>query len=246
MDDHFLPPGAVEDEFLPPGAERRLDFRALWPIHKTLQGELYLDSAEPERVYLHVVDISRGGLGVNSHRELPKDHEFRMKLPLEGFGTREQVLDFHCRVAWKKWLLGGTWGHGLQFTNLGGELISILEDIVSSVSDEGRRRRFRLNRMLPVAVREASDRPWLGERYASGLTLETVTVRLDNPLPPGQEVEVRLALEFGLPSLLVPATVRSSMQVAGGKHQMEMEFDILAPEQGRLLRTYIDRCMKER
>lgn len=228
------------------GAERREHFRAPWPINKTLQCELYLQPGDPEVFYLHVVDLSCGGLGINCHRDLPPETEFRLKLPLEGFGTRAEVLDFRCRVAWRKYLLGGTWNHGLEFTTLEDEHRLTVEEILDTFSKEGRLKRYRFNRMLPVALREKSEGPWMAERYASNLTLETVELRLDRPLEEGLAFQVRLALEFGMPSLHLPARVAQSQELPGARHQVELRFDELSPEQDKALRTYLERCMNSR
>lgn len=228
------------------GAERREHFRAPWPINKTLQCELYLQPGDPEILYLHVVDLSRGGVGVNCHRDLPPETEFRLKLPLEGFGTQAEVLDFRCRVAWRKYLLGGTWNHGLEFTTLEEEHRLTVEEILDRFSKDGRLKRYRFNRMLPVALREKPEGPWMGERYASNLTLEAVELRLERPLDEGLFLQVRLALEFGMPSLHLPARVTRCQELPGSRHQVKLQFQDLTPEQDKALRSYLERCMNSR
>ncbi len=193
-----------------------------------------------------MVDLSVGGLGVTMHRELPQSTEFRMKLPLDGFGTREEVLDFRCRVAWQKPLLGGTWSQGLRFTALDEVAEATVQDILDASSREGQIRRYRFNRMLPVAIRDRSSQTWLAERYASNLTLDTVEMRLDRPLEPDTLVEVRLALEFGMPSLLLTARVKGCQEAPGAKHQVELEFDQATVDEQKALKAYLERCMKSR
>ncbi|MGI5844526.1 MAG: PilZ domain-containing protein [Candidatus Xenobium sp.] len=228
------------------GAERREHFRAPWPINKTLQCELYLQPGDPEIFYLHVVDLSLGGMGINSHRDLPRETEFRLKLPLEGFGIQAEVLDFRCRVAWRKYLLGGTWNHGLQFTTMEQEHRLTIEKILERFSGDGRLKSYRFNRVLPVALREKTEGPWMGERYASNLTLEAVELRLEHPLDEGLVLQVRLALEFGMPSLHLPARVTHCQELPGSRYQVKMQFQDLTPEQDKTLRTYLERCMKAR
>lgn len=228
------------------GAERRQHEREPWPINKTVQGEVHVGESGPRSVFLHLVDISRGGLGVNCPHELPPEDEFRMIVPLDGFGTPQDVLDVRCRVAWRKYLMGGTWNHGLIFTEATDDLRATVNCIIDAFSQEGKRRRFRLNRVLPVAVREAEGIPWLAERYASGLTPDTVAIRLERPLSQGQTVQVRLSLEFGLPTLLVKATVQSAEELAPGRVQLELAFQDLKAEESKALRSYIDRCLASR
>ncbi len=228
------------------GAERRTHERAPWLINKTLQGELFLQPAQPEVVYLHVVDLSTGGMGVTMHRELPQDTEFSMRLPLDGFGTAHEHLQFRCRVAWQKALLGGTWSQGLQFTDLDEVAEQTLGEILATFSLEGQLRRYRFNRMLPVAIRQKEGQTWLVERYASNLTLDKVELRLDKPLEPDTEVEVRLALEFGMPSLLLSARVTGCQQTTGTRHQVELAFEGATIDEQMALRAYLERCMKSR
>jgi len=237
---------AITTGTLPTGAERRTHERAPWPINKTLQGELYLASAEPEVVYLHVVDLSTGGIGLTMHRELPQDTEFSMKLPLDGFGTVHEHLEFRCRVAWQKPLLGGTWSQGLRFTGLDELAEQALGEVLTTFSLEGRLRRYRFNRMLPVAIRERSGQTWMAERYAVNLTLDKVEIRLDHPLEPETRLEVRLALEFGMPSLMLAARVKACEQTSGTKHQVELEFEEPTLDDQTALRTYLERCLKAR
>lgn len=228
------------------GAERRQHEREPWPINRTVQGEVHVPDADPRSVFLHLVDISRGGLGVNCPHELPPEDEFRMVVPLDGFGTSQEVLDVRCRVAWRKYLMGGTWNHGLIFTDPTEELRSTISGIIDAFSQEGKRRRFRLNRVLPVAVREPEAKQWIAERYASSLTPDSVAIRLEQALPEGHEVQVRLSLEFGLPTLFLKATVQSAEQLAPGRVQVELAFQQLSIDDEKTIRKYIDRCMAVR
>lgn len=228
------------------GIERRQQERELFPLNKTVQGEVHLPDREPSAVFLHLVDISPGGLGVNSPDELPPDEEFRMVVPLDGFGTNHAQLDFRCRVAWRKYLMGGTWSHGLIFTELDDDLRRAVSQIIEAFSKEGKRRRFKLNRVLPVAIRVPEAKTWLAERYASGLSLDAVAIRLEQPPFPGTEFEVRLSLEFGLPTLIVRANVGSVEELAPGRNQVELLFQEFSEPDAKTLRTYIDRCMASR
>ena len=226
-------------------SERRNNIRKGVRLNKLIMAQL-LTGDEPTGLYLHLVDISSGGMRVNGDVEFPQSDAFRMKLQTESFGSEVAAeyseLDVEARVVWSKRLLGGMFVSGLQFVNLSELSTACIKKILDVCSPEGKRLRFRLNRVLGVGISLDEQTRWLYP-LALDLSVEGMRVRLDESLEVGTQFPLQIFLEFDLPTVHMNAEVVWRDEVGPGRYQVGLRFHDLNEESARAIQDYIDRCL---
>ncbi len=218
--------------------ERRAHPRKNVGLNKIVSAKLRVGSGSEDEVKVFLVNLSRGGMRINTEAELP-DGEFSLHFAFSELDIeREGQLELPCQVAWKKELVGGTYVHGLAFTS---EALQ-LDQVLASLDGGGQRERFRLYRPLPVSVKVPEEEDWI-ECYAGNLNPEGVGLQLPRPLPEEEALTVRLHLEFGFPTVAVNAQVAWSRE-AEGVHHLGLRFSDVDPFEARTVQRYIDRCLE--
>ena len=222
------------------GQERRLFRRFNLGMNRFF--ELSVCNSEGERsvVKSFLVDLSAGGLRVNSECPLPLDERFDLTLPPEVI--REE-LTLRAKVTWQRALFGASYIQGVEFLELTPEQREHIENVLNDGGlSEGGRQHYRLYRPFPIQVSLQESTDWI-PCYASDLSLEGLGTRLDTVIPPGQEVRLRLGLEFELPTVEVTATVAWNRSDSNGISH-GLRFDNVGPVEARTIRLYIDRCLE--
>lgn len=230
--------------------ERRQAPRKHSPVNKILQADLTQEGQETASVYVFLVDVSAGGMRLNVDRELPDEAVFQLGFPVVGFGEEVERLSsgritVSCEVVWKRELVGGTWVHGLKFLDLDDTCAQTVRAMMEGFSPSGRRKRFRLNRLLPVAVKAEGCDKWC-ERYASDLSPEGLGIQLDEPLPEETDILVKLYPEFDLPVVQARARVAWTHETEQGRFKMGLRFQDIEEMEAQVLQRYIDRCLEIR
>lgn len=230
-----------------PGSERRVEARKSPRLNRILAAELQIvPGADPEPLNLFLVDLSLSGMRINTDRELPDDSPFYLRIPLEGLGqTLPGDLALACRVAWKKGLVGGTWVHGLEFLQDDLQARPTIEDLLRSCTSETGRRRFRLNRLLPISLQLDPEGPWK-ELYASDLSTGGMCAQLGQKLERHHPVSVRVHLEFDLPTVELQARVAWTGEQPHGRVETGLEFLDVDEYVSLTIDRYIDRCLSLR
>lgn len=228
-------------------SERRTAVRKGVRLNKLIMAQLSTsDRDEATGLYLHLVDISAGGMRVNGDVEFPQSEPFRLKLQTESFGPEVSAefpdLEVTVRVVWSKRLLGGMFVSGLQFQNLDETSQSCVKKILEICSPEGKRLRFRLNRVLGVGIGLEEQTRWLYP-LALDLSVEGMRVRLDEPLEIGAQFPLQIFLEFDLPTVQMNAEVVWRDEVGPGRFQVGLRFHDLNEDSARAIQDYIDRCL---
>ena len=236
--------GSSESE-MPSGGERRFSARKGVRLNKLISAQLHSPNG-PVHVYLHLVDISEGGMRVNGDIELADDGPFEMTLQTEPFGpelaSEYPELTVKCRVVWQKRLLGGMFVSGLQFLDKSELLETALRRILELCSPEGRRLRFRLNRVLGVGIGLDEQTRWLYP-LALDLSVEGMRVRLDEPLKVGETFPLQIFLEFDLPTVQMSAEVVWKEEIGPSRFQVGLRFHDLNEANAEAIQNYIDRCL---
>jgi c-di-GMP-binding flagellar brake protein YcgR len=226
--------------------ERRTHMRKGVRLNKLISAKLRVPDQEEISLYLHLVDISDGGMRVNGDIELSENQLFEMTLQTEAFG-QEIASEFAemlvtCRVVWQKRLLGGMFVSGLQFVDIKAETDAALRRILEICSPEGRRLRFRLNRVLGVGIGLDEETRWLYP-LALDLSVEGMRVRLDEPLKVGDKFPLQIFLEFDLPTVQTEAEVVWKEEIGPSRYQIGLRFHNLNEESAGSIQSYIDRCL---
>ncbi|MCE7872671.1 hypothetical protein DYH09_20120 [bacterium CPR1] len=228
------------------GPERRRGERKISKLNKLLTGEIDLGEGD-QMVYLYLVDLSEGGMRVNVDQNFPEGKTFRMKLGLESFGTelgRSGVLDLPLQVVWQKRLVGGMTVAGLKFVDPTDEAREAVQQIMELFSVEGKRRRFRLNRVLGVGIGLEENTRWLYP-LALDLSVGGMRIRTEENLVVGDELTLKIFLQFDLPVVNVNAKVVWKEEVQANRFQIGLEFQNVTEDVARPVQEYIDRCLAE-
>ncbi|MCA9794192.1 MAG: PilZ domain-containing protein [Candidatus Eremiobacteraeota bacterium] len=198
--------------------------------------------------YIHLVDISEGGLRINSDNPFPGEADIELTFPLEAFGadlaSEYKVQTFKMRMVWQKQLVGGMHVSGLKFIDPTDENQAVVKKILERSSPEGRRLRFRLNRVLGVEIGKEEGSQWIYP-LAEDLSIEGMRVRLDEHLEVGDEFPIKLFLEFELPTVETRAKVMWQEELGSGRHQVGMKFTQIDDKNAAVIKDYIDRCLEK-
>jgi tetratricopeptide (TPR) repeat protein len=244
--------GAQADEDLPSagpddfgedgedGDDRRLHRRFNLGLNRFFELSLRNERGELFVVRSFLVDLSAGGLRVNSERPLPVKETFELTLPSQLLG---EELVVPARVTWQRALFGASYIQGVEFLKVTDDQVTRIEAVLSEGDlSEGGRQHYRLYRPFPIQVSNQEHPEWLSS-YASDLSLEGVGTRLETELRSGQTVRLRLGLEFELPTVEVNATVAWSRYGNNGVSH-GLRFEEVGPVEARTIRLYIDRCLE--
>lgn len=226
-------------------SERRTNQRKGVRLNKLVMAQL-VHAGESSGLYLHLVDISSGGLRVNGDVEFPLSEQFTLKLQTDSFGGEVSSefpdLEVQARVVWSKRLLGGMFVSGLQFLSLTDTAKACVAKILEICSPEGKRLRFRLNRVLGVGIGLDEKTRWLYP-LALDLSVEGMRVRLDESLEVGSNFPLQIFLEFDLPTVQMNAEVVWRDEVGSGRYQVGLRFHDLNEDCAKAIQDYIDRCL---
>ena len=226
-------------------SERRVAQRKGVRLNKLIMAQLQ-HNGESSGLYLHLVDISAGGLRVNGDVEFPTHEPFHLTLQTEAFGgevsSEFPTLEVRARVVWSKRLLGGMFVSGLQFVDMSEVTTACVKKILEICSPEGKRLRFRLNRVLGVGIGLEDQTRWLYP-LALDLSVEGMRVRLDEALEIGSRFPLQIFLEFDLPTVHMNAEVVWRDEVGQGRFQVGLRFHDLNEDSARAIQDYIDRCL---
>ncbi|MGE0488219.1 MAG: PilZ domain-containing protein [Vulcanimicrobiota bacterium] len=239
------PEGPVHDPDT--DGERRRGQRKGVRLNKLISAKIATGDSSAN-AYIHLVDISEGGLRINSDNPFPGEADIELTFPLEAFGadlaSEYKVQTFKMRLVWQKQLVGGMHVSGLKFLDPTEENQSVVKKILERSSPEGRRLRFRLNRVLGVEIGKEEGSQWIYP-LAEDLSIEGMRVRLDEHLEVGDEFPIKLFLEFELPTVETRAKVMWQEELGSGRHQVGMKFTEIDDKNAAVIKDYIDRCLEK-
>lgn len=215
------------------GIDRREALRKKINIKRTFQVILEVEGEEKKNCFMHIVDMSERGIRVHCDFPFPENKNFRMKFFLE------KPVEFSGQLVWQKPLLGGIYVIGIQFTDISETDRNAINEFVERYSLEGRRKTFRLNRVLAVEL-EIGDK--MEKFYALTVDLNEHGMRIshETPLPENITLKFRLILYYVGPPVEVNAKVVWQKETAWGDYMMGIQFIDVLPEAKQAIRNYID------
>ncbi len=229
-----------EDEPYLTGAERRLYPRFNLGLNRFFDLAIRTAKGESSLVRCFLVDLSAGGLRVNSEHPLPVKETFQVTVPADLVG---EEMEMSARVTWQRALFGTSYIQGVEFLSISeeqrGRISSKLDD---SDLHSGGRQHFRLYRPFPIQLAHAEHEDWMNS-LATDLSVEGLGTRLGIPIAAGETVRLRLSPEFELPTVEVSATVAWSRSGDNGVSH-GLRFDEMGPVEARTIRLYIDRALE--
>lgn len=241
------PDAGGEDVAIDPESERRQTGRKGVKLNRLIASKV-VDGNSHRECYLHLVDISEGGLRVNSDDPFPNDRAFALEVGLAAFGTelatRKPRITFPVRMVWSKSLIGGMVVSGLAFTDLDKESQDIVAAIMAGASPQGRRAHFRLNRVLGVELGATGSERWLYP-LTLDLSVEGMRICLSETLEVGAKFPIRIFLEFELPTVECNSEVMWQEVMPSGRVQVGLKFDGMSERDALAVKTYIDQCLEQ-
>lgn len=232
-------PSTAEPSYGPYGVERRLKPRYNLGLNRFFDLTVAAEDEEASIIRSFLVDFSVAGFRVNSERPLPLEQPLKVTLPSDIMG---EDLVLKARVIWQRALFDTSFIQGLEIFDTEPHELQQISTVLEK-SEPGRgRQHFRLYRPFPIAIQDSQAKDWISS-YASDLSLEGLGTRLASQLDTGQEVQVRLQLEFELPTVEVTAVVAwQRSQDSGTSHGLK--FASVGPVEAKTIKRYIDRCIE--
>ncbi len=230
-----------------PEDERRQANRKGVKLNRLIASKI-LDGESQRECYLHLVDISDGGLRVNSDDPFPEGRSFEIEIGLAAFGnelaTKKPRQSFPVRLIWSKSLVGGMVVSGLAFENLDEEGDEVVQAIMQGASPQGRRMHFRLNRVLGVELGGDEGERWLYP-LTLDLSIEGMRICLNESLEVGAKFPLKIFLEFELPTVQAQAEVMWQEVMPSGRVQVGLKFHEMNDRDATAIKTYIDQCLQQ-
>lgn len=238
----------AQQEAIAPESERRQSGRKGVKLSRLISSKI-IDGESERECYLHLVDISDGGLRINSDDPFPEDRAFSLEIVLAPFGnelsTKIPKKSFPVKTVWSKSLVGGMVVSGLAFQELDQEGKEIVAAIMEGASPQGRRMHFRLNRVLGVELgRSEEEQQWLYP-LTLDLSVEGMRICLSEPLEVGATFPIKIFLEFELPTVQANAEVMWQETMPSGRVQVGLKFDEMSERDAMAIKTYIDQCLRQ-
>lgn len=217
--------------------ERRHFRRKSLRLNKIFVGEVGEDY-DVAQIYLYIVDISEGGMRITCDMDLPMDYVFHMNLNIDV----PTPLDTDIKIVWKKELFGGTKLMGVQFVNPPESVKTAIAEFMEKHSAEGKRRAFRLERVLPVEIEIEGKTETFNTLT---MDLSTVGMKISNPfpLPFDKPIRLKLMLDFDEAPVYLKARVAWQKETSYGQHIVGIEFTHLRGDDRGRINLYIDRAI---
>jgi hypothetical protein len=212
--------------------ERRRSEREAVLVNKLLRVSTQVPPAEPVELYMYLVNVSEGGFRVHMDVPFPEDQAFQLRFSLVNKNVEATVVP-----TWQKCLDGGTWTAGLELQDPTPETLEQVRALMSALSVQGRRERFRLRQLLAVTIRRAEEEDW-----CSVATMDVSThglrARSDESLGEGVDVEVKVFPNF------IEVSARGRVvwekEVGPSRYEFGVEFTEIDEEGIKILQRYID------
>ncbi len=189
-------------------------------------------------LYIYIMDMSLGGMRITTDFNLPLDDPFHLEVRLDV----PTPLETKAEVRWKKKLLGGTYMMGIKFLELSDKALQVIRDFMDRHSPDGKRKAFRLDRVLAVQMNVEGERE---KFYTLTMDLSPQGMRITNPfpLPENKNMEIKLMLDFEDRPVNIKAQVRWQKKTSYDRYMIGMEFIEISDEDARRINRYIDRAI---
>jgi len=217
--------------------ERRRARRKALKLNKIFSGKVG-EGLDIVPIYLYIVDISKGGMKITTDLDIPLDIVFHINLTIDV----EDPLDTDVMGVWKKKMFGGTNMVGIKFVDPPEKTVKAIEDFMNIHSQEGKRRAYRLNRVLPVEMEIEGK---TDKFHTLTLDLSAQGMRISNPfpLPFDKNINMKLMLDFEEAPIYLTAKVAWQKETSYEQYLAGIQFkEIRKDDEGRI-NNYIDRAI---
>lgn len=204
-------------------------------LQKIYAAELMLEPA-PVSTFLNIQQISLEGMRIHA------DHAFEPGTSLRIQLHTDELLDLPVFVEWHKELIGGMWMVGMRFEPQTDQEFRSIEWLVQTLALQNRRKFPRVNRVLVVELLFDEPRPDGPKKGTFTMDLSAGGMRIlhDAPLPLGQDIPLRILLEYDLPPVEVHGRVAWQKEASYDQHQIGIEFSDVQPEAVQRIDEFVE------
>ncbi|MFH1452957.1 MAG: PilZ domain-containing protein [Armatimonadota bacterium] len=213
--------------------ERRESERKKISLHKTFNCELHLQG-EVKNCFIYIEDISATGMQVHSDFSFPGDIEFSLII------RADEALNLTVKKIWQKELLGGVYITGMEFSNITNETREKLERFTDRFSPEGKRKSYRLNKVLAIEMTIGEEKK---KFYALTQNLSGKGMRImhDDPIPKDTNIDLRILLSFDDPPVNIKTRIAWTKKTQFDNYLIGMEFSEISEEDTKKIRAFVDK-----
>lgn len=206
-------------------------------LHKTFNCEFAFPE-ENVNHFIYIEDISLKGMQIHIDFPLPED----IDIPVIIHGHEE--LKLTIRKVWEKDLLGGLEIIGVEFINLTEENRNQISRFIETFSPEGKRKAYRLTRVLAVEML-LGDQPKKLYALTQDLSVKGVRILLEDPISAGTVFPLKIMLSFDKPPVDLMCKVIWEKPTSFGKHLIGLEFTQISDEDAKRVNEFIEACFEE-
>lgn len=212
--------------------EKRLLERKKIKLQKTFKTEMKIDDSV-KTCFVYIVDISEAGMRIHTDFALPEGKKLEMKFYLD------EPLDIKAKLIWQKTLLASMYVAGIEFAEISEEGKENIRHFIEKYSPEGKRKVFRLNRVLAVEAKT-------GEKIEKFYTLTTdlsakgMRISHENTFPEGEDINFRILLDFDKPPIELTGKVAWQRPISYGGYNIGIEFVKISEEHIKRIDDFID------
>lgn len=217
------------------GSERRTEKRKAIQLNKIFSAEMHTQE-EIHPFFLYVVDMSESGMRITTDQPFPETASIPLKIQLD------EPLEVTAQVVWQRTLVGGTNVIGMHFLVISPEDQEKVMKFMDKYSPEGRRRSFRLNRVLAVEMLMENVSQ---KFYPLTIDLSSKGMKLTNDfaIPEGIEIPFKILLDFDKPPIEVVGKVSWQKPTSFGTFMAGLEFIKISNEDDKRIDDFIDRAI---
>ncbi|MBI2251683.1 MAG: PilZ domain-containing protein [Armatimonadetes bacterium] len=218
--------------------DRREVERKKLRINKVFPAEIKLKESSPFKGFVFIEDISIKGMKIHIDLPFPKEETVSIKLLLD------EPLEFNVHSVWQKQLMGGMYELGVEFVDITNESNKKINALINKYSPEGKRKVFRLNKLLNVEVQAEN---FSENFFAMTVDLSTKGIRInyEKKLPENTDLTFRITLELDKPPVEVKARAVWQKKNFFGDYQIGLEFVQISNDAVLRIEKFIDDAFRE-
>ncbi len=217
--------------------ERRTLIRRKAPVKRIFAADI-LDEPEASDCFVHIHDLSEGGMRIHTDFNLPLDRTVSLRLHLD------EPIDLKVEKVWERPLVGGINVYGLKFQEPKQDAHKKLIAFLTNSLTENRRKAFRLERILVVEML-VNDKATRFGVFTLDLSTTGMRINHEDPLPENQTIDFRILLEPGTDPVAVRSKVSWQKENPFGHYLIGLQFTDLESEAQIRIEEYIEKAVQD-
>lgn len=218
--------------------EKRAAERVKVTLNKAFNCDINMPDGEVMNCFVHIENISTLGMQLHIDFPLPDD----TILPITLYA--KETITLTMKKIWQKQLAGGTIIMGFAFTGDEAENAKKIISFTNQFSPEGRRKAYRLNKVLAVELSIAGE---VKKFYTLTQDLSSKGMRIMNDveIPIDTLVNIKMLLEVDKPYIDLNCKVIWTKPTSFEHFLIGLEFLDITPEISQRIESFIDACFLE-